>query len=116
LVAGAVICALNSPGPREHSPSIPAPERDVHSDLALKLTADLFWTGFLVSLPVLATTMAVGLVVSILQVLTQVQEMSLSFVPKLLAAGVALIAFGPWMLRTLCSFAVGLWSRIPGMF
>jgi flagellar biosynthesis protein FliQ len=52
----------------------------VHSDLALKMTADLFWTGLLVSLPVLGLTMVVGLVVSILQVVTQVQEMSLSFV------------------------------------
>src|SRR3954469_19719420 len=43
----------------------------VHSDLALKLTADLLWTGLLVCLPVLAITMAVGLVVSVLQVLTQ---------------------------------------------
>ncbi|WP_255428297.1 flagellar biosynthetic protein FliQ [Ramlibacter cellulosilyticus] len=87
----------------------------MHPDLALKLTADLFWTGFLVCLPVLAVTMAVGLVVSVLQVLTQVQEMSLSFVPKLLAAGVAMVAFGPWMLRTVCTFATGLWSRIPSM-
>ena len=87
----------------------------MHSDLALKMTAELFWTGFLVCLPVLAVTMAVGLVVSVLQVLTQVQEMSLSFTPKLVAAGVALIAFGPWMLRTLCSFTVNLWSRIPGL-
>lgn len=88
----------------------------MHSDLALKITADLFWTGFLVCLPVLAVTMAVGLVVSVLQVLTQVQEMSLSFVPKLLAAGVAMIAFGPWMLRTVCAFTAGMWSRIPGLF
>ena len=88
----------------------------MHSDLALKLTGDLFWTGLLVCLPVLAITMAVGLVVSILQVVTQIQEMSLAFVPKLLAAGVALIAFGPWMLRTLCNFAASLWTRIPGMF
>ena len=87
----------------------------MHSDLALKLTADLFWTGFLVCLPVLAITMAVGLAVSVLQVLTQVQEASLSFVPKLLAAGVAMVAFGPWMLRSLCNFAVGLWSRIPSL-
>lgn len=71
----------------------------MHSDLAMKLTADLFWTGLLVSLPVLGLTMLVGLVISILQVVTQIQEMSLSFVPKLLAAGVAIIAFGPWMLR-----------------
>lgn len=87
----------------------------MHSDLAMKLTADLFWTGLLVSLPVLGLTMLVGLAVSILQVVTQVQEMSLSLVPKLLAAGLALIAFGPWMLGTLCRFATGLWTRIPSL-
>jgi flagellar biosynthetic protein FliQ len=85
----------------------------VQGDLALKLTADLFWTGLLVSLPVLGLTMLAGLVISILQAVTQVQEMSLSFVPKLLVAGAAIIAFGPWMLRRLCNFAVGLWSQIP---
>lgn len=52
----------------------------MHGDLALKLTADLFWTGLLVSLPVLGLTMLAGLVISILQAVTQVQEMSLSFV------------------------------------
>ena len=91
-------------------------EPGVHSDLAMKITADLFWTGLIVSLPVLGLTMIVGLAISVLQVVTQIQEMSLSFVPKLLAAGVAVIAFGPWMLRTLCAFAVGLWSRIPALF
>jgi len=87
----------------------------VHSDLALKMTADLFWTGLLVSLPVLGLTMLVGLGISILQAVTQVQEMSLSFVPKLVVAGVVLVAFGPWMLRVLCRYAVGLWSQIPSM-
>lgn len=91
-------------------------ESGVHSDLAMKITADLFWTGLLVSLPVLGLTMVVGLAISVLQVVTQIQEMSLSFVPKLLAAGVAVIAFGPWMLRTLCRYAVGLWSQIPALF
>lgn len=88
----------------------------MHSDLAMKMTSDLFWTGLLVCLPVLGLTMAVGLVVSVLQVVMQVQEMSLAVVPKLLVAGAALIAFGPWMLRTVCQFAVVLWSQIPGMF
>ena len=87
----------------------------MHSDLALKMTADLFWTGLLVCLPVLGITMLVGLVISILQVVTQVQEMSLTLVPKLLAAGVAVVAFGPWMLRTLCRYTVALWSQIPAM-
>jgi len=88
----------------------------VHSDLALKLTADLFWTGLLVCLPILVVTMAVGLITSVLQVLTQVQDMSVALVPKLLAAGAAMIAFGPWMLRTLCTFTVSLWTRIPSLF
>jgi flagellar biosynthetic protein FliQ len=80
------------------------------------MASDLFWTGLLVCLPVLGLTMLVGLVISILQVVTQVQEMSLTFVPKLLTAGVAIVVFGPWMLRTLCQFAVQLWSNIPAMF
>lgn len=88
----------------------------MHSGFALKVTSDLFWTGLLVCLPVLGLTMLVGLVISVLQVVTQVQEMSLTFVPKLVAAGIATIVFGPWMLRTLCQFAVQLWSQIPGMF
>lgn len=88
----------------------------MHSDLAMKMTSDLFWTGLLVCLPVLGLTMAVGLAISILQVVTQIQEMSLTVVPKLVAAGAALIAFGPWMLRTVCRFAVVLWSQIPSMF
>jgi flagellar biosynthetic protein FliQ len=88
----------------------------MHSDLALKMAADLFWTGFLVAMPVLGLTMLVGLAISIVQVVTQVQEMSLTFVPKLVAAGVAIVVFGPWMLRTLCQFASQLWASIPAMF
>jgi flagellar biosynthetic protein FliQ len=80
------------------------------------MTTDLFWTGFLVCLPVLGLTMLVGLAISVLQVVTQVQEMSLTFVPKLVTAGIAVIVFGPWMLRTLCQFASRLWSNIPAMF
>lgn len=87
----------------------------MHGDLAIRLAADLFWTGLVLALPVLGITLAVGLVVSVLQVATQIQEMSLSFVPKLVAAAVAVIAFGPWMLRTLCRFTVSLWSQIPAL-
>lgn len=88
----------------------------MHADLALKMMSDLFWTGLVVCLPLLGLTMLVGLLVSTLQVVTQVQEMSLTFVPKLLTAGVVLIVAGPWMLRTLSQFAIQLWSGIPGMF
>ena len=86
------------------------------SDIALRLAADLLWTALLVGGPIMLLTLLVGLAVSVLQVVTQVQEMSLTIVPKLLAAGVVVLAFGPWMLRVLCRFAVGLWSQIPSMF
>lgn len=88
----------------------------MHADLALKLMSDLFWTGLMVCLPVLGLTMAVGLIISVIQVVTQVQEMSLTFVPKLFAAGISLLMFGPWMLRKLGQFATQLWSGIPAMF
>lgn len=88
----------------------------MHSDLALRMMSDLFWTAFEVCAPILAVTLLVGIAVSILQVVTQIQEMSLTFIPKLLAASFTLILFGPWMLRKLTQFAIQLWSSIPSMF
>jgi flagellar biosynthetic protein FliQ len=88
----------------------------MRADMALQMLGDLFWTGLLVCAPVLGLTMLVGLLISILQVVTQVQEMSLTFVPKLVVAAVTLVVFGPWMLRTLSAFSVRLWTGIPGMF
>lgn len=88
----------------------------MHADFALKMMSDLLWTGLLVCLPVLGLTMLVGLFISIVQVVTQVQEVSLTFVPKIFAAGFALIVFGPWMLKKLSQFATQLWSGIPAMF
>ena len=85
------------------------------SDLALQLLADLFWTGLLVCLPLLGITMAVGLAVSVLQVITQIQEMSLSFVPKLFTAVLVTVVFGPWMLRKITSFTTRLWTAIPNL-
>lgn len=87
----------------------------MHADLALKMMGDLFWTGFLVCLPILGLTLLVGLTISIVQVVTQVQEMSLTFVPKLFTAAAVLMLFGPWMLRKLVQFAHQLWSGIPAL-
>lgn len=88
----------------------------MHADLALKMLADLISTALLVCAPMLGLTLLVGLVVSILQVVTQIQELSLAFVPKMVAAGVATLAFGSWMLRTLGQYWTQLWTSIPSMF
>jgi flagellar biosynthetic protein FliQ len=88
----------------------------VQSDHALQLMNQLLWTTVVISAPLLGFTLLVGLVVSVLQAVTQVQEMSLTFVPKLLAAAVVLALFGPWMLRKLLAFATTLIVGIPGYF
>ena len=87
----------------------------MRSDVALQMLGDLFWTGLLICAPVLGLTMLVGILISVLQVITQVQEMSLTFVPKLVVATVTMVVCGPWMLRTLSSFSVRLWTAIPSM-
>jgi len=86
------------------------------SDTALQLMAQLLWNAVLISAPILIATLLVGLIVSILQVVTQVQDMSLTFIPKLIATVAALTIFGPWMLRKLLLFATGLISNIPSYF
>lgn len=85
-------------------------------DSAIQLMGQMFWTGLLVCAPVLGVTLAVGLFISIVQVITQVQEMSLTFIPKIVAAVVALVVFGPWMLRKLMLYASDLIRNIPSMF
>lgn len=74
---------------------------------------ELLWSAVLISAPLLGLTLLVGLIVSILQAVTQVQEMSLTFVPKLLVAVGTLVVFGPWMLRKLLAFATGVIGNIP---
>lgn len=88
----------------------------MHAGLAMQMMTDLFWTGLLVCLPVLGLTMLVGVLVSVLQVATQVQEMSLTFIPKLVTAALSLIVFGPWILRQLSAFSTRLWTSIPSLF
>lgn len=83
------------------------------SDLALQLLASVLWNALLISAPLLAVTLVVGLLVSVAQVVTQVQETSLTFIPKIVAAVVVLVVCGPWMLKRLVGFSVNLISNIP---
>ncbi len=86
------------------------------SDFALTLTSDMLWTAILISLPVLGLSMLVGLLISIIQVVTQIQEMSLTFIPKIIVVAFSIIAFGPWMLKTLIQYAKALIGNIPMYF
>jgi flagellar biosynthetic protein FliQ len=69
--------------------------------------------ALMLSAPVLITTMVVGLLIGVLQAATQIQEMTLTFVPKMLVAALTLILLGPWMIRLIVNFTVQLYSNIP---
>lgn len=73
-------------------------------EVALKLSA-----------PILVTALSVGFAVSLFQSMTQIQEFTLAFVPKVVAVGVALVASGNWMLHTLINFTEDLFAMIPGL-
>ena len=63
--------------------------------------------------PILLTALALGLLIGMLQAATQIQEMTLSFIPKMIGMGAALLLAGPWMLAMLVEFTEGLYERIP---
>ena len=65
--------------------------------------------------PVLAVILVIGVVVSVFLAVTQINEPTLSFVPKFLGTGVALALLGPWLLRQLEDFAVAVLTGLPGM-
>ena len=83
------------------------------SEISLSVMASMLKVGGMISAPVLAVCLLVGLLVSILQVVTQIQEMTLTFVPKLIAAIAVLILAGGWMLSKWESFALQMFNSIP---
>lgn len=83
-------------------------------DAALQLVSRMLWAGVSIALPLLLITMLVGVLVSIFQVVTQIQEVSLSFIPKILTVVLVLVVLGPWMLKKLVSYSAAVISGIPG--
>jgi flagellar biosynthetic protein FliQ len=65
--------------------------------------------------PILITALVVGFAISLLQSITQIQEVTLSFVPKAAAVGIALVVCGNWMISEMVSFTQGLFASIPNL-
>ena len=72
--------------------------------VALKLTA-----------PILLPALVIGFVISLVQSMTQIQEFTLAFVPKLIGVGISLLVSGNWMLHTLVAYTHDLFARLPGL-
>ena len=84
-------------------------------DRALDFMNDMLWSAAIIAGPVMLATLLVGLTVSIFQVATQIQEITLSYVPKIVTAGLMLIILGPWMIAKLTGFARDLYLTIPAL-
>jgi flagellar biosynthesis protein FliQ len=79
-------------------------------DLAIQLGREALYMVMLVSAPMLGLGLIVGVVVSIFQATTQIQEQTLAFVPKILATFVAILIFGPWILGMMVDYAREMFS------
>ncbi len=73
------------------------------------------FTVLLVAAPMLAFSLVIGLFIAILQGVTQIHEMTLTFIPKIISVAVALVIFLPWMINTLLSFTTQLLAMIPAL-
>ena len=84
-------------------------------EMVIEIGRETLYVTLLISAPMLLFGLIVGLVIGILQAVTQINEMTLVFVPKILAVSIALIIFMPWMLRVLISYTVKLFQQIAAM-
>ena len=84
-------------------------------ETVLDIGRQALWLAVLLAGPMLGAALAVGLVSGVIQAATQIQEMTLSFIPKLLALVVVLFVVGPWMLRIIVTFSERLFMDIPGL-
>lgn len=82
---------------------------------AINLIRSAILQVLMMAAPILLVGMGVGLIVSIFQATTSIQEQTLTFVPKIAAILGAIILFGPWIFSSMVQFTVRLFSQIPGM-
>lgn len=85
------------------------------ADRAISLLNQMLWNAALISAPILGAILVVGVIISVLQVATQIQEMTLTYVPKLVVTTLLLIFLGSWMIAHLTQFARGLLLAIPSI-
>ena len=84
-------------------------------ETVLDIGREALWLAVLLAGPMLGAALAVGLFIGVIQAATQIQEMTLSFIPKLLALVIVLFIIGPWMHRIIVTFTQRLFMDIPGL-
>lgn len=87
----------------------------MNQDTVVNLATQAMTLAFEVAGPILLVGLAIGLAVSLFQAVTQIQEQSLSFIPKIIGLAVLIVVLGPWMMDKLVNYAVSLYMSIPSL-
>ena len=87
----------------------------MNTDVVISLATQAMNVAFKVAMPLLLAGLVVGLIVSVFQAVTQIQEQTLAFIPKIIAIAAVLVIAGPWMLGQVLSYTNDLYSGIPGL-
>lgn len=82
-------------------------------DLVIQLAQDALKTSAMLAAPILIGTLVIGLLVSIFQALTQINEATLTFIPKMIMAALVIVLAGPWMLDVMASYTTRLFENLP---
>lgn len=82
----------------------------MNAEVALDIASEMIWTIIKSSAPLLVISLIIGLVISIFQTVTSIQEQTLTFVPKILAVFLGIVLFGSWIMGNVVSFAKNLWT------
>jgi flagellar biosynthesis protein FliQ len=87
----------------------------MNQDVVVSLTMDAISVAMKIAVPMLLAGLVVGLIISVFQAVTQIQEQTLAFIPKVVALVAIIAIFGPWMLGQLETYTTALWASIPQM-
>ncbi len=85
----------------------------MNEQTVIDIGTEAAWISIKVSAPVLVTALVVGLVISVFQAATQINEQTITFVPKILCIAIVLAISGPWILQIMLVFTTGLFNKIP---
>ncbi len=85
----------------------------MNETMIMELGRDAFTMMMVLSLPVLGVSLVIGLIISLIQAITQIQEVTLTFVPKIIGVVAIMALLGPWMLQQMLSFTTTLFNFIP---
>lgn len=87
----------------------------MNQDTVVNLATQAMTLAFEVAGPILLVGLVIGLAVSLFQAVTQIQEQSLSFIPKIIGLAVLIVVLGPWMMDKLINYVVNLYTSIPSL-